>query len=92
MFASSLIGWGRRCRTLERDVDRRVPDLGRRLFLTLCRSVTCFGKGTPELGIAGGDAHPSQFATDSSLEEAGFELPVPLVIGALRTPKIAREL
>jgi len=31
-------------------------------------------------------------AADSSLEEAGFELPVPLAIGALRTPKIAREL
>jgi len=30
--------------------------------------------------------------TDSPLEEAGFELPVPLAIGALRTPKIAREL
>jgi hypothetical protein len=33
-----------------------------------------------------------KFARDSPLEEAGFELPVPLAIGALRAPKIAREL
>jgi hypothetical protein len=33
-----------------------------------------------------------RFAGDSPLEEAGFELPVPLEIGALRPPKIAREL
>ena len=33
-----------------------------------------------------------RFAADSPLEEAGFELPVPLAIGALRAPKIAREL
>jgi hypothetical protein len=33
-----------------------------------------------------------RFTPDSLLEEAGFELPVPLAIGALRTPKIAREL
>jgi hypothetical protein len=29
---------------------------------------------------------------DSPVEETGFELPVPLAIGALRAPKIAREL
>jgi hypothetical protein len=33
-----------------------------------------------------------RFAPDSPLEEAGFELPVPLAIGPFRAPKIAREL
>jgi hypothetical protein len=33
-----------------------------------------------------------KFALDSALEEAGFELPVPLAIGPFRAPKIAREL
>jgi hypothetical protein len=60
------------------------------------RPLSCWRRRCPQcihqLAPIGAVIEELRFAADSLLEEAGFELPVPLAIGALRTPKIAREL